>query len=468
MFYCLSRKLFLLLFVLLSNFLLAQDSTDLSINIVNEIKIIGNKTTKEHIILRELPFKVGDTISSHEMAAVIERARSNLFITSLFNFITVETAYFQDIYMSIYITVEERWYWWPLPIFEVQEPNFNTWWQDKSLDRVNYGMYLAKENFRGRKERLVLKAQAGYTEKAGFKYSVPYINKNKTQGIDMSFSYSRNREVNYATIENKRAFYKDDNNYLKKEVFGGFAYVFRPQLYNSHSIQISYSDVNLSDSVLFYNPEFLSQNKTYTQFLSLSYYLKRDKRNNKFYPTQGYFYDFQLTQNGLGVLDKSINNFFVQTSYRKFVPLSPKFYWGALVRGKYTFTETPYGLLSGLGYQNHVVRGYEYYVINGKHYGLFKTQLRYALIDEKVVRVKALPFDKFNKIPISVYLGSYFDMGYVSKNKYGINNYLNDRFLYGTGLALDVVSYYDIVFRFEYSVNQLQEQGFFIHFVAPL
>jgi len=95
-------------------------------NIVSEIKVIGNKTTKEHIILRELPFKVGDTISADELSEVIERARSNLFITQLFNFVTIETAYFHDTFLSFYITVEERWYWWPLPIFEIQETNFNT------------------------------------------------------------------------------------------------------------------------------------------------------------------------------------------------------------------------------------------------------------------------------------------------------------------------------------------------------
>lgn len=461
------QKIFFLILLLFCGVLLAQEKTT-QINIVSDIKIIGNKTTKDHIILRELPFDIGDTINPENLSEILERTRSNLFITSLFNFVTIETAYLHDIYLSVFITVEERWYWWPLPIFEVQEPNFNTWWQDKSMDRVNYGVYLAKENFRGRKERLVLKAQAGYTEKAGFKYSVPYINTNKTQGIDMSFSYSRNHEVNYTTIGNKRAFYKDDNKYLKKEVYGGFAYVFRPKLYNSHSFQLSYSNVELADSVLYYNADFLSPNNVSTQFFSLTYYLKRDKRNNKFYPTQGYFYDFQLTQSGLGIFDKNINNSFVQTSYRKFIKLYHKVYWGGLIRGKYSFTKSPYGMMNGLGYMNHVVRGYEYYVINGNHYGLFKSQLRYGLLEEKVVQVKPLPFDKFNKIPVSIYLGTYFDAGYVSENTTGYNNFLNETWLYGGGVSLDFVSYYDIVFRFEYSINRMNEQGFFIHFVAPL
>lgn len=462
------RKIILTGFVFVCQICVAQENLQ-NLNIVSEIKIIGNKTTKDHIILRELPFKVGDTINAENLTEIIERSRSNLFITSLFNFVTIETAYFHDTFLSFYITVEERWYWWPLPIFEIQETNFNTWWLDKNMDRVNYGMYIAKENFRGRKERLTFKLQGGYTEKVGFKYSVPYVNKKQTQGVDLTFSYSRNREVNYNTLNNKRIFYKDENSYVKKQINASFSYVLRPKLYNSHSFQLAYTSVDLVDSILFFNPDFLVSNKTASNFFSGTYYLKRDKRNNKAYPTQGYFYDFQLTQNGLGILDKEINNSFLKIGYRKFIKLFHKTYWAGLVKGKVSFSDVPYGLLGGLGYQNQIVRGYEYYVVNGRHFGLFKTQLRYGLVEEKIFKIKPLPFDKFNKVPISIYLGAYFDAGYVSENETSSNsNFLNDDWLYGGGASIDFVSYYDMVFRLEYSVNRLNEQGLFIHFIAPL
>jgi outer membrane protein assembly factor BamA len=227
--------------------------------------------------------------------------------------------------------------------------------------------------------------------------------------------------------------------------------------------------VDIVDSVLFFNSDFLSPNSTESAFFSATYYLKRDKRNNKSYPTQGFFYDFQLTQNGLGVLDKEINNSFLRLGYRKFIKLFHKTYWAGLVKGKVSFSDVPYGLLGGLGYQNQLVRGYEYYVVNGNHFGLFKTQLRYGLVEEKIFRIKPLPFDKFNKVPISIYLGAYFDAGYVSENKTTNSpNFLNNDWLYGGGASIDFVSYYDMVFRLEYSVNRLNEQGLFIHFIAPL
>lgn len=463
----LCKKLALLsfFFVLLNNSI-AQDST--AYVIVNEIKLIGNKTTKEHIIVRELPFQLGDTIWVHEMAKTFERAHSNIFNTSLFNFITIEPVYFNDTYISVYITVEERWYWWPLPIFDIQETNFNTWWQTRNFDRANYGMFVVKENFRGRKERVGVKVQGGYTEQLGFSYSIPYLNQKQTQGLSLSFSYSRNREINFSTLDNRRLFYKNNDKYLKKEIFTKATYEFRPKLYNNHSVQVSYSNVDLVDSMLFYNPNYLEKNQTNIEFLSFTYYLKRDKRNNKAYPTKGYFYDFQFTQNGLGVFDKNTNNSFFSLSYRKYIPLDKRLYIAGLVKGKTSINNPPFYFLGGLGYGSTLVRGYEYYVINGNHYGLFKTQLRYALLDNKVFKVNILPFEQFKKVPLSVYLGTYFDGGYVSENRERFSNFLNKEWLFGGGASIDFVSYYDMVFRFEYSFNNLSEQGLFIHFVAPL
>jgi len=186
--------LLLLFFFKLCPISFAQEDTS-KIIIIKEFKIIGNKTTKENIISREMPFMVNDTIVKTKLNDLLERTKSNLFNTSLFNFVTVEPVYFDENNISVYITVEERWYWWPIPIFDIEENNFNTWWVDKDFDKVNYGLFVAKENFRGRKETAMLLFQAGYTEKIGIKYIVPYVNKRKTNGLSIKLSYSRNHEV---------------------------------------------------------------------------------------------------------------------------------------------------------------------------------------------------------------------------------------------------------------------------------
>ena len=57
----------------------------------------------------------------------------------------------------------------------------------------------------------------------------------------------------------------------------------------------------------------------------------------------------------------------------------------------------------------------------------------------------------------------FVDFGYMySKSElvYSQNNTL----LYGYGIGVDFVSYYDIVFRVEYSFNKQNEQNLFFHF----
>lgn len=460
---------FLLLFFIVFFFKnsLAQDTTTNTV-IIAEIKIIGNKTTKNHIITRELPFKLGDTISVKELAHKTERTKSNLLNTLLFNFVNTEIVYFTDTYVSIYITIEERWYWWPIPIFEIEETNFNTWWKTKDFDRTNYGLFLAKENFRGRKERLIFKIQGGYTEKIELRYHVPFANKKQTQGFTVGFSYSRNHELFYNTTNNVRDFIEIDNKFIKKEFLSRINYEYRPKLYNTHLLEIQHHYLNVNDSILRLNPDFLLNNRTKNNYLSLIYTFKRDKRNFKSYATKGHFAELNIVKNGLGILDNDNSSFYMIGSFRKFWELSNRVYFSTSLKGKYSFERPPFALLSGFGFNNDLVRGYEFYVINGEHYGLFKTQLRYALVKNRVYRARVLSSDKFRKIPLSIYPGVFFDAGYVDDNQLKKANFLNNKMLYGSGVSLDFSTYYDLVFRIEYSFNREKEHGLFLHFVAPI
>ena len=456
---------FLLFLFVTSGVSYSQEKSN--IIVIKEIKILGNKTTHENIITREIPVNINDTIASKDLLQILDRTKSNLFNTSLFNFVTVESVYFDETNISIYITVEERWYWWPIPIFEIEETNFNTWWQEKNFNRANYGLFMAKENFRGRKETVMVMFQAGYTEKIGLKYVVPYVNKKKTSGLSIKFSYSRNHEVSYATTANIRNFYKSDD-YLKKEIRASLGYEFRPKLYDKHIFYLDYTKVEVVDSVLFFNNDFLENGDNLMQFLSLNYTLKRDKRNNRAYPTKGHYFDLDVKKSGFGVIGNKLNSLYFTTQIKKFWELSNRFFLAGSLKSKYTIKEGPYYLYNGLGYRNNLVRGYELYLIQGEHYGLMKTQLRYALLKNKVFNFKAIPAKKFNKIPLAIYLGSYIDAGYVSSKINSSNNFLANKTLFGGGFSVDFVTYYDMVLRVEYSLNELQESGIFLHFVAPI
>jgi hypothetical protein len=48
------------------------------------------------------------------------------------------------------------------------------------------------------------------------------------------------------------------------------------------------------------------------------------------------------------------------------------------------------------------------------------------------------------------------------------NTTLSNRYLFGGGIGLDIVTYYDLVIRLEYSMNDRAETGFFINVRADL
>lgn len=155
--------------------------------------------------------------------------------------------------------------------------------------------------------------------------------------------------------------------------------------------------------------------------------------------------------------------------YKHFWPLSRRFHAAAGLSGKYSFnSKTPYYFTKGLGYRRDFIRGYEYYVMDGQHFGLLKTGIKFTLMPKKEVYAPFIPLNKFATIPFAFYLNLFSDLGYVSDTQFNETNYLNNTWQYSYGAGIDFVTYYDMIFRLEYSINKLGESGFFLHFTSPI
>ncbi|GAB4248809.1 MAG: hypothetical protein Kow0079_01120 [Vicingaceae bacterium] len=433
---------------------------------IAEIKIIGNQVTKENIITRELLFKSGDEFEAGDLDKKIELSKNNLYNTFLFNFVTIEKAYFNNRFVTIIITVEERWYLWPVPIVEIEETNFNTWWQNKDFGRLNYGFFLAHNNFRGRKEKLYLLAQTGFTQKFGVKHTVPFINKKQTQGTSFTLSYATNKTVAYNTANNERLFIKSTQQDLFKHWYAQFNYQIRKGYFTRHLFELDFNRLWVADSIVMFNKDYITDGLQQAAMLSLSYSYRIDRRDDQNYPLKGWFVDLEIVKDGLGILS-SVDGLYINTWFKRFFKLSDRWFFSTSLKNKYTIKQPPYFLQNGFGFGNSFVRGYELNVIDGQDYALLKNQLRWNLLQPKVVHLKALPFNKFNKVPLSFYLGSFFDVGYIVDDINPNNTYANST-LYGYGLALDFVTYYNMVFRMEYTINNENKSGIFIHLIAPI
>src|SRR5688500_13511259 len=134
---------------------------------INRIFILGNRITREQIVLRELTLRQGDIIYSHDLDNILENDKKKLINTRLFNTVEIRTLELEKDHVDLLIDLNERWYTFPSPIFELSDRNFNEWWQNYNHDwkRVNYGLKLYQFNMRGRNETLRFMAQFGFQRK---------------------------------------------------------------------------------------------------------------------------------------------------------------------------------------------------------------------------------------------------------------------------------------------------------------
>ena len=449
---------FLMLFVRSA---FSQD--DQAYYVVKNIVFSGNKISKEKIIRRELLFSEGDTLLLVDTANIILESKQNLMNTSLFNF--VELQFLFD--GNVLITLVERWYIWPGIYWTIEERNFNMWLRDMSLEKVTYGLFFEHENFRGRKESLKLLFKTGYNRMAGFSYQVPYFDKSQKWGFVAAMAMSGSHSVNYNIEDHEFQSAKSDTSFLYSNVFMDAGFTFRKGIHQLHKWTIGFDYYKTVPGVLSLNPAFMPGEKLSN--LGFNYQIRFDYRNYKAYPLKGWYFDLELNLGGLiSLTGEPFQNFFVKSTSRKYAHLFSRFYWASGLTFLSRFdNEFYFSEYSAMGFNNDYLRGYEYYVIPAKHYLIQKNNLKFEILPQKIINIPFIRTEKFGKIPVSLYANLFCDWG--SADIYPrIEDDFNRKLLYSYGIGLDFLTYYDKVFRLEYSINRFRENGVFLHFTAPI
>lgn len=460
----------LLLFALL--FPVSVAAQDSLYSVVSTIIISGNEQTKVPIILRELTFTEGDTLPADKVAAEMERSRQNLINTSLFNTVSVGLVCMPGDTNCKVVVVEvtERWYTWPTPLFEVAEPNINTWWRNgHNLARASIGGYLIRNNFRGRRETVSLKVRVGYAPQLGVAYQIPYLNKKQTVGLGFSAGYAQVREVAFATRQNKLVFYKDENRPLRTEASAAAALVWRRGLYLRQNFELRYTDLRIADTVRTLAADYIVGNNLRMPYFSFSWRLIYDNRDYRPYPNTGKYIELEAGRIGFGGRgNESPDVTLFVAGYRQYFQLSKRWFASAMARFRIMPGGVqPYYLRRAMGTSVYV-RGYQYYVIDGQNYALLKAAVRYKLLPQYTFRFPWFPMEKFNTIPLTIYTGVFADAGYVEdRNRNATDrNVLGNTWQRGIGAGVDFVTYYDLVFRAEYTLNHFGEHGLYLHAIA--
>lgn len=437
--------------------------------VVVGIAISGNHATKDRIILRELVVQEGDTIEAEALNDRLERSRQNLMNTGLFNTVTVLPLYIDLRRVMVEVTVHERWTIWPSPIFQLADPNFNTWWRtfDRDPGRVNYGAYLYKYNFRGRNETLYIKAQFGYTRQFGFRYRVPGIDRRGRFGLSIGAHYTEQAEVTAATRSNRRVLLRRMDGPNRDEQKADLELSLRRSHDVRHFVRAAFVQASVSDTVIATAADYFNGDAHSARYLSMGYGITWDRRDMRIFPRAGHYAEARIDRLGLGLLSDNAPD--ITTAYatvKKWWKLSEPVSFSLGARGKYTWGTPPYYAQEALGY-GHYVRGYEYYVIDGEHFTLAKANAIFQLVRPRNQRAEFMPAEAFRSLYFAVYLNIFADAGRVWDSRYADANFLAGQWMSGYGGGLDLVTSYDQVLRTEYTFNALGEHGFFLHFSQP-
>lgn len=465
------KFLFLLFFGLFFKAVIAQEATFLpdSMLVIRDVQIEGNKITKRNILLRELVFSIGDSIPKMQLISSIERSRENILNLSLFNFVNMDVEHYPNNRIDVIIKVQERWYIWPAPIFEHGERNLSTFLREPRWYKLNYGLWLKWNNFRGRNEILNAKIRLGYKEQYVLEYEKPNLGAEENFRLSLAYSLNRQHRVKYITEDNLPVYFRDEDNYAYNTADAAVALTYRPGLYSRHRLRLHYVDDWVSDTVSVLNPNFFGEGHTRYRHFKIDYVLRWDKRDSKIYPLEGNAYKLKVQRYGLGIItDYPYQNWELEGAVFHHQKIASRLYFADVAKGKISSNkDVPLVQQKALGYVENIT-GYDSYVIDGTDYIINKAILKYELIRPMQFSVPYLSVKQFSKIHFAAYLNLFADLGYVYNANYvDPSNYMVNELQYSMGFGIDFVTYYDKVLGVGYSLNRYGMHGFFFYTKTP-
>lgn len=427
--------------------------------IVGDVHLSGNKRTKGFIVLREVPFRKGSSMPLAELNKQLVLARQQLMNTLLFVDVSVYIAELKGNVVTINVDLKERWYFFPLPYFRLVDRNFNQWWveQKRSLDRVNYGMKFTQNNLTGRNDNLDVWIINGYTQQLTLRYNLPFFDRQLKHGFNVGIISATQKEINYATGDNKQLFYKLEET-AKKALRFDFTYSYRPDVKQRHYFRVSWNDEQIADTIAKINPLYFPGGVSRFRFIDFGYQYKYYNVDYIAYPTKGFLFEGNLYRRGL---DKTSGMWQLSARAVYTVPFTKSsfLHLEGLAIGKAPFRDY-YVNERLLGYGFNQLRGLEYNVVDGMLGAALKTTVHKEIVS--FIFRNPFPSKTHDKIPFRIFLKAYGDLGYAYKPNPNITNTLNNTLLRTWGFGMDIVSIYDFVFKIEYSFNQLGKDGLYL------
>jgi outer membrane protein assembly factor BamA len=333
--------------------------------IVDSIKIQGNETTENFIILKELTFTIGDTIN----ATIISYNRERIYSLGIFNRVKLIPQKL-DGKNILNINVEESWYIYPIPFVYYKENDFK---------KLSYGLSVRIKNFRGRNEELSGIFAFGYDPTFYLRYYNPNIS-----GRENIFFRT---ELGYADIANKSpsAELLYGGNFSQKYYFIRLLAGKRFGLFHRLSFTTSYNYIETP----FFIPKINASDNRIDNLVDLGIGYEYDTRDLVQFPKNGIYTNLSYTFKGLSI-DK-INYSVAWIDFREYRDLFENLIAKWRIASRLTFGgNIPYYDYSIIGLDDKI-RGHYNKKIEGNNYYFTSLQLYYPIIDELNIDLTFIP-----------------------------------------------------------------------------
>jgi outer membrane protein assembly factor BamA len=412
------------IFLYLSAAVTAQDTTAGN-KPIKEIIIVGNKHTKGYVIRRELLVREG-LVPTAEQLTVSQSRLENLY---LFNRVELTLVPLDETYDVLVIDVTERLYFYPVPIFQINERDWS---------KISYGLALAHLNFRGKNERISAGIWLGYSPGFSLNYSNPWA----ADSLHLTTGFSATK---YAYSHRTLDFHES---HLANQVSIGkwWSYHFLTD------IVLKFENIKVEQR---YAP-LMHSGKDRENQLGIQLGIRHDTRDRYYYPSSGWFNRFFLYENGLFQSYDRYHQLIFDTRY--YQPL------GSLILAvrayqNYLLGEVPVYRLNYIGYEERI-RGHFYTQQEGRNVNIGSMEIRFPLLPVTYhsYEVPPVPAVYLKNLKFGLSGSLFIDSGIIwdTGNQYSLAHFMTG---FGTGLHIHL-PYVEIV-RFDYAFD-LDFNGQFI------
>ena len=387
--------------------------------VVREVQVLGNETTNENVILREMLLRVGEKVTPE----AIEHDRQRIYNLRLFNRVDVEIVPEENAQATVFVIVHERLYFFPYPILGFKY---------RDVKNFYYGLGLTHQNLAGRNEKLYFSFALGYDRWVKLEYQDPRLTSDDLfWGIGAGASRYQNLSPQLGS-------------YHQQGVWGNVTFGKRFGLYKNLSLRFDYEVIQVP-------PEITNGTVSPTgrdAFPTLSLTLTHDSRDLSEYATRGNFAKLYVSKSGMS--GDGVDFFRYGVDAGGYLPVFDGPSIGA--RSFASFTGGP--VVPPYKYQyfgyNERIRGHFNTISEGENIIGASTEFRIPIISPRHYTFPYAIIPELSVWRYGVFVSLFADAG---KTWFRTEGYAGRAWHAGVGASVDLLLPYSIVVRGAYALG---------------